>query len=410
MAELSKEARLANYMIGRYRLGYGFLALYLAAVLFEHIINQKSEVQLKRLNKNAPNSNEEDTLTRKICALDDKTINEDSVLRYRDIFGVFKDKDDNVKNITSRYGAIGKLLNFKKVRNDVAHEIDLDYVVSNKSLVEEMMIYVWSELSPISFTSVYEKSKANPGGEIIGTLFETTADYMIRAVDETMTKGEPQPFKGITRSNFENMYDLRRSLASLQVLLREWLAVNADFLCTDILTTIDTTSGYIWLPLATRKNDLGKIRLGIRGCSVSILATPLDLRIYLEFGGWAKEDRKSYYRFLGSAAYEEFHREMVNNGDFLVFDIDWYSALFNVRPFASWITNRYSDIEIALQKLEKATGPITWNRMLHGYVISRDDLVDGKMIDFRAIEPKLRDIIALYKAFSKFNKHNEKEN
>lgn len=402
MAELSKEARLANYMIGRYRLGYGYLAIYLAAVLFEQVINQKYDTQLKRLKSN---DSRDTILDKKILALDERTLSTDSITTYKNIFPVFKDSKGkgHEQRISSRYGHIGRLLNFKQVRNDVVHSLDLNYIAKHQSIVEEMMVYIWNEFSPDQFKSGYSNAKQKTPAGIINTISEIRADYMTRAVDETMTTESARPFTGIRAADFENMFDLRRALLSLQSELATWIAQNADFLNTDVLTTIDTTSAYIWMPLVPHRDDLGKIRKGIRGASVSILATPLDLRIYLEFGGWAKEDRKAYYRFLASAEYEDFHSAIGIKPDLVVFDVDWYSAKFNERPCAGWLKEREQAIGEAMQRLNKASNePVTWNRMLHGYIIPRDSLKDDKVIDMELIGPKLIDIIAFYEVFVAF--------
>ncbi|MBT1070695.1 hypothetical protein [Pelotalea chapellei] len=408
MAELSKEARLANYMIGRYRLGYGYLAIYLSAVLFEQVINQKYDTQSKRLKSN---ESSDITLDKKILALDEVSLSTDSIKKYSNIFKVFDDHGKEKPIGSNRYGHIGRLLNFKGVRNDVVHSLDLDYITKHQAVVEEMMLYIWNELSPDQFKSMYSRAKDQSPGGIIGTIFETTADYMTRAVDETMPKVCSEKFKGITTTHFENMFELRRAMASLQIELRGWIAEKADFLCTDVLTTIDTTSAYIWMPLVPRRDDLGKIRLGIRGASVSILATPLDFRIYLEFGGWAKEERLAYYRFLTSAEYEDFHSSIGRKPDMMVFDVDWYSARFNERPCTGWLEEREQSIADALEKLSEASKrPVTWNRMLHGYLIPRDSLKGDRAIDMELIGPKLIDIIALYEVFVVFcTKEREKE-
>ena len=151
--------------------------------------------------------------------------------------------------------------------------------------------------------------------------------------------------------------------------------------------------------------------LGIRGASVSILATPLDFRIYLEFGGWAKEDRKAYYRFLTSAEYDDFHSSIGRKPDMMVFDVDWYSARFNERPCAWWLDEREQSIGDAMVKLnETSNRPVTWNRMLHGYIVPRDSLKGDKTINMELIGPKLIDIIALYEVFVAFcSKEREKQ-
>ncbi|MDD2501482.1 MAG: hypothetical protein PHN92_11790 [Geobacter sp.] len=340
------------------------------------------------------------TLDEKIKGLDEQSLSRDTIRGYKSVFA-FSGHDPH--RDVKRYDHIGRLLDFKSIRNDTAHSIDLDYISKKQQLVEELMVYVWNELSPEQFKSAYERATDRSPAGIIGRLFETTADYMTRAVDETMIRQKPEPFKGISADDFENMFNLRKKMASLQAELKAWLAIKAASFQTDVLTTIDTTSAYIWMPLVRKRDDLGDIRLGIRGVSVSILATPLDFRVYLEFGGWAKDERKAFYRFLKSSEYEDFYKEIGSKTDLMVFDVDWYSARFNERLCSTWLEGREQSIQDALAKLEKAgDSPVTWNRMLHGYLITRASLGDDGAITMDLLSPKLLNIIVLYEVFAAF--------
>lgn len=398
MTQSETESKLANYMIGRYRLGYGYLAVYLAAVLFESIIESKHRRQQDRLNQVVGDR----TLHQKITALDENTMRGDSILRYKDQhFMHFVDNDGQRKRIANRYGAVGKLLNFKDVRNDVMHFVNMEYISDNKSIVEEMLLYVWAELNHDSFNRAVLKRQAPRG--IIESLYETTADYFIRAVDEKMIVDSAGKFSGIRIEDFENLFELRRKMVLLQLELIPWMAKHAPRLRPDIVTTIDTTSGYIWMPFPTKAVVPEGERLGVKGASVSILATPLDFRVYLDFGGYAKTDRETYYRFLESDHYQMFHKTYGQDSDFKVFDIDWYGAIFNIRDCPRWLEEMPGRIAKAKIKIKTAEQPITWNRMLHGFLIDKHKLDDKTFITSAFLEPMLLQVISLYDAYMDFS-------
>ena len=146
---------------------------------------------------------------------------------------------------------------------------------------EDMINYVWAELAADSFAMAYRHWDKAKG--IIGSMQEHTADYMVRAIDEIdilpkdrAVRYDPQKPLELKESDFENLYVLRSKLVPFKNFLADWLKKKAPFLITDILTTIDTTSAYIWLPL-TREDP--ETRKGVLSCSVSILNKSLFLNV-----------------------------------------------------------------------------------------------------------------------------------
>lgn len=402
---------LAKYMVGKYRLGYRRVALYLAGVLYESIINDKVIMNNK--------ADAEKRLEEKINLLHSNTVKADAlyVKEYRDLFKVyFKNGlllDMSLNNDIRASQAKGRHHNFRWLRNKVMHG-NFDEVFEDKARsLDDIIYYVWGGLARESFEKALTDWRNNgSAGRMIDTLYEHTADYMVRAIDEVefMRKeqnlaGEP-PNTKIYVDDFDNLFDLRRKLVPLKTYLDSWLAKDADFLKTDILTTIDTTSGYVWMPLVSRKTTKEE-RVGIYDCSVSLLATPLDLRIYMDFGGNALKQRKHYYDFLeDSSEYSEIQPRMKSSSCLEVFDIDWYSAIFNRKSYDLWLNNdKEKSINSARNKLslhsEKVASPITWNRCLHGYIFSKYDL-GSEYIDFPMIKEQLANIIELYKAFQAY--------
>jgi len=404
---------LAKAMIGRYRLGYKEVALYLAGTLFEGLINSKlvgwdeDKIEATRMQD-------------KIEAIETSKLLEDSLFRHQEVFQKYYEHgtvkpfstsdNDRVRQVRRR------LNNFRWLRNKIMHN-QLDQLLSDESdMVEDLVVYLWSELAADSFHKALNKRKHSES--IVQTLFEHTADYMVRAIDEVESLerdkacGHAIGATFLTNEDFENLFELRRKLVYLKNYLSDWLANEADFLQTDILTTIDTTSAYVWMPLVSRELA-GQGRRGVYDCSVSILATPLDFRIYMDFGGYTRDQRKTFYDFLdGSPEYENAAINLLSKPGIEVFDIDWYSAIFNQNKLSVWLPQRDNALAEARNKLKSTpkpeSSPITWNRCLHGYVMSKHDLREGTSIDFAMIESKLRDIIAFYQAFQHFKERARK--
>jgi len=414
-------------MVGHYRLGSEKVALYLAATLFERLINSKlSGWDQERVDRS--------TLELKIEGIEYSDLLVDSLREYQEIFINYYDynrletfskrPDERVRQIKKR------LHNFRRLRNDIIHNQKIPHVAKQSNVIEDWIVYLWSELSQESFKKANDKRKDRKSAigiirraSIFGTIPEHTADYMIRAITEAEFRdrdhacGHASGETVISPEDFDNLFDLRRKLVFFKNYLSEWLPVEAEFLQTDTLTTIDTTSAYIWMPLVSQKKASGESRHGVYDCSVSILATPLDLRIYMDFGGFTRDQRKAYYEFLDrSPEYEVFLANLRDKQDLEVFDIDWYSAIFNRRNIPDWLNQREQALIEARSKIKKTAkperSPITWNRCLHGYIISKFDLAENDVIDFPMIETKLHDILALYQAFDNYKKRvkDEKNN
>ena len=95
-----------------------------------------------------------------------------------------------------------------------------------------------------------------------------------------------------------------------------------------------------------------------------------------------------------------------------VFDIDWYSHLFNDRAWVEWKPEtRLGEAKGALSELKErqppdSDDPITWNRLLHGYIFNKHELRKSRgndfEITFQDIEQQLLDILSFYRSFQDF--------
>ncbi|MDK9719366.1 MAG: hypothetical protein OEL57_15905, partial [Trichlorobacter sp.] len=408
----SIEESFASYMVGRYRLGYPYLALYWAAVLFERIITQKWRFQDTEWFNKKFDPDWECSLNEKILQLTDETLKKDCVYEKKDIFKsyIFRNSDGSLQTINMSdehdaqrlFDTRMRLTNFRILRNRIMHELnpELQEEMTNNHL--EFITYVWLELMPKSFEEQRKKYPAKEPVETINTLFNTSADYMIRAVDETTKKDVvADSYSAIKYADFEDMYALRDKLLPLRECLNGWLSENSSDLLTDILTPIDTTSAYIWMPMVPREKKLGK-KSGVYNAAVSILVTPVDFRVYLDFGGYAQNDRFRYYLFLESPEYKKLMESFAGKKEMQVFDIDWYCFFADSPvPLAQWNRDRGILVESAKKKLIGAELPITWNRMLHGYILKKIAL-DEEGISFEWIEQHLKWIIQFYQAYQAF--------
>jgi len=408
----SIEESFASYMVGRYRLGYPYLALYWAAVLFERIITKKRRLQDRQWFRRTFDPDREVSLNVKIAELTNDTLRKDSVFLRTDIFQkyIFKNPDGTLVPIEMSsqldeqrlFDTRMRLTNFRILRNRIMHELNPELKEELDGNHLEFITYVWLELLPKSFKEQFEKYPDIKPVKTIDTLFNTSADYMIRAVDET-TKKEifSDNYAAIQYADFENLYTMRDKLLPLRELLNVWLTERNTDLLTDILTPIDTTSAYIWMPMVSREKKIGK-QAGVYNAAVSILATPLDFRVYLDFGGYAQSDRFTYYQFLESSEYTEFIESFEGKNEMKAFNIDWFCFISSQPvPLQQWDSDRRTFIESAKIKLIAADIPITWNRMLHGYILEKDTVVEDG-ISFEWIEQRLKWVIQFYQAFIAF--------
>jgi hypothetical protein len=289
------------------------------------------------------------------------------------------------------------------------HELNPELKEEMENNHLEFITYVWLELLPKSFDEQHEKYPDSLPQLTISTLLNTEADYMIRAVDETTKKEATDLTAGdyvaIQVDDFECLYTLRDKLLPLRGQFNFWLEENKTNLLTDILTPIDTTSAYIWMPMVSRERKIGK-QAGVYNAAVSILATPLDFRVYMDFGGYAKPDRSSYYEFLKSSAYQKFMESFAGKEEMKVFDIDWFCFFAGTPlPQSQWANKSTGEIAAAKKKLDDPalSIPITWNRMLHGYIMNKNS-ISKCGITFEWIEQRLRWVIQFYQEYKIFEK------
>lgn len=405
----STEESLAYYMVGRHRLGYEYLARYWAALLFEQIIVRKVKLQdptyFEEMKKKPDRNGRVPDLDECINFLSEEELKRDSIYRHKNVFMRYHTDKQNEYFDISRNNIDDtrkRLLNFKQLRNDIMHDVKFPERMPGNNL--EFVYYVWSELLPEIFTKCKDKWHKEPKySSIIDTISELEADYWIRYVEETVKANvKISKFEPIIESDFENLFLMRKKMLSLRGIFNKWKLLKKNDLTTDIVSTIDTTSAYIWMPLVPHTLKVAK-KQGIYNCAVSILVTPLDFRVYMDFGGYAKDERERYYQFIESKEYQDYVNELKGNekDEMERFDIDWFCFISDRSKINSQYAISPEKIASAKQRLESVIEPITWNRMLHGYIINKNTLPEAG-INTEWIGKRLKWIIAFYNVFKAF--------
>ena len=406
---------LAEYMVGRCRQGFDYISMYLAATLFERLISSKLKLKnpakFGEITKDPKQSFKD--IVNAIGHQMKCPVGSNEQIAVKDVFWwhTFFKKDG--RGIETEREAHSKLHDFKNLRNDIIHEVNPENLLQEREReIMDLMLYVASEYSPKLFRETLSKI---PTRDIIGlrnVLNGATADYLVRSVDEVMINrfdkqdGVVRKSWKIQDNDFSNLFDLRKKLVPLKNSLDQWLENKYPTLSTTILTTIDTSSAYIWLPIISSENCSKDVeRPNLQTVTASILVTPLSLRFYIDFGGLCLSDRKKYFKFIREPD-GEFKKFLIQLNDsdrenFSIFDVEWYSFICKTRSVDS-ILNGWEAWEKTVKEADRELDSlskdpiITKNRLLSGFVFDRDWINKNSPLKEAFFLEKLGQIINLY--------------
>ncbi len=277
-----------------------------------------------------------------------------------------------------------------QIRNKVIHQIDIYKIDPN--IIKKMVTITWKMLDP----SRYQKFDQTP--EKIDFL---VADYHVVGIRELFNKqlsdeqARREMFLKFDLFDFEELYLIRNKMFSLASRIDEEILKTKyeGRIKIDLISRVDTTSAYVWMPM----HAYNKAGEKLSSASASILATPLDFRIYLDIGGATHQVRKDYYAYLLSSDFKKLIED--NNLKGLeYFDIDWYCFITESNYLENYSDTEIQDkIDAAIMKLDKFEDKIiTWNRLLVGFIMDRGD------ITFEDIQKRLEFILKLYSDFKTF--------
>jgi len=291
---------------------------------------------------------------------------------------------------TSKYHVThSSLMEYKNIRNDIIH----GYIHSlNPDRIEKLIYFIWESLDKDSYDT-YKKNIKN--------IDLKTAYYWIRNFEALDTKDSPNPpvqAISIEKKDFNDLYMMSDKLKALSKYISTNKRLGKHNLTRDNISNVNSSSAYVWLAL-TDGNYNGREK--ISSSSVSILATPQEIRIYLDFGGLAFKERISYFNFLSSTTTSTL--EINGCNDISIFDIEWYSYTENINSINLLNSNhKIPLIEQAIQKLNACdnTIPIAWNKLLLGYIIKKQTLT------FELLWERINCIIQIHNKFQEYSKKN----
>jgi hypothetical protein len=359
----------AFYAASLYRLGNYTDAALMSAILFEReILDRMNDAGLNKIYKDYKGNKKNRTLQ---MMIDELTINDKS----------------------SKYA----LQHIRSIRNKITHEsnvYDLKQLhdVKQKDIMQ-MVREVWRYFDNSSYQ--------NYDGDV-NRIDRLKADYHVVGIreifdDELLPENQ---FRKITNKDFNDLFKLRDKIHCLSTMIEDDILDNSQHnIHIDLISKVDTTSAYVWMPMTMRNKQREKIT----SASASILATPQDFRIYIDLGGAAYSIREQYYDFLSSNELANLLGKDKPDG-LKVFSNDWF-CFFTEEPrnisVLSDTDKIQNEIKLAREKLLsfKETDILTWNRLLIGYVIPR------KEIPYDEIKSKLEYIIELYVSFEKYRKN-----
>lgn len=329
MAKITNQ-EYADYMLANYILGYIDTAIFIAANLYEkyfHLVVPEKEVSRIKSQKKK---------------------------KYLDLWEyieLYINSGQSSKDVlySQTNDLKGKLDSFRELRNDFIHEMDDNLIIQRKKQIGEYVLYVYYSFHK---DLKYEKEIINDES-LKNTLLQ---DYKIKEITERMIarmekekilfeSSSVKTFTGIKKNDFNNLFELRKKMRYLQrIIENEMLDVGLE---PTILSPIDTTSAYIWMPFVDKEftNNINEFRTKRNNLiigSISILATPIDFRIYIDFGGGDYEYRLAFQNFLQSNQFKTYITRFENQEPNLkIFDVKWYSFITQENNLSDIINQGY---------------------------------------------------------------------
>lgn len=374
MSDKAWAKKFSFYAASQYRLGNIIDAGFAAAVLFEKYI--EDEMTRHGLIKSANGEF--------LC---------DAIYQLSEI-------DSRCYNANT-LNSLRKIRNRSIIHNDDTFEHYNDCAVKQNisNDIRKLVDFVWKRLDPQG-VSRYRNLDAIP---------HIHADLSVMGVREFFQSDRhhisPEQNQ-ILAEDFNDLIHMRRHFLQLGEYLQKGLLKKFKNLEVDLISHVDTSSGYVWLAVNHTRPSPDHLRDRIRHSSASIFVTPLDLRISIDFGGEDYLGRGDYYNFLATNAASEF---FVDNSDFSIIDLEWYSFVTGCEPIpqtfeAPELKDRLAAALDLLERYKSEGRIVTWERLLLGFVFPR------KTVSYAHIATRLERIILLYYRFEKYRRDILKRN
>lgn len=355
----------AEYMLANYILGYIDTSIFIGANLFEKYFQKVVDLKIRK----------------KFIELKVYKSTYFSSEKYwtQDVLHCYKKME--------KHEIETEVEKFTYLRNDFIHGMDDNQIIQRKAQIGEFILYIYYSFHQdleYDSTIIHDESIRN-------TLIQ---DYKIKEITERMNarmEKEKFPFdsaivksfRGINKNDFDNLFELRKKLRYLQRNIeKNMLEVGLE---ATILSPIDTTSAYIWMPFTDKDftdniNQFSTQRNNLIIGSTSILATPIDFRIYIDFGGGDYEYRLAFQNFLQSDQFRTYIQRFKDHEIALkIFDVKWYSFIIQENNLLDVIDdNSLNDMAIKaitiIENEQKQNNIITAGYNKIGFILPARDI------------------------------------
>jgi hypothetical protein len=262
-----------------------------------------------------------------------------------------------------------------------------------KAEIARLVTYVWQTLDLESYIRY----------RTIGTIPLDDADNAVSEIRECMNDeeadiaGMPGRFE---ERDFNDLRHLRLHMVNLSAYLKKHFLPSYRNLAVEVIGKADHTSAYVWMVINLIRPWPVQLKGHLHYASTAIMATPLELRIYINLGSEAYMSRADWYSFLETDLFREF---VIRLPDMQIFDAEWYSFITDIQPVSSLLGS-----ESLQQRIEAARGllaeymeprkTISWGRLMAGFVFKRSE------ISYEDVGKKLNKIVRLYYLFEKYRR------
>jgi len=382
----------AEYMLANKYLGYSDIALFIAAVLFEKYLMDKTKDYKKAYldtKVEEYNFSLNDAIT--IYMKNENLWSSDVLCKYT------KSTKKEVRDELDLYRRLRNEIvheDIQRFHNKSIHKLKRTRKYSSKEInIDDFLQYIYISITDDVIHEDFFKLDSKK------TLLQ---DYKIKEINERMLSkldeeyfnpksDRYKKFQYISADDFENLFKLREKMVFVKKAIANYSKEYALGLTETILSPIDTTSAYIWMPFINNNftNKINKFetkRNNLVTGSTSILATPIDFRVYIDFGGGDYKYRLQYQDFLQSKEFNVYiQRYRGLKQPLELFDIRWYSFITKRNDLFNIINNNKLDefAESAKKKInieQKQENIMTSGYNKIGFILPSRDIKLGEIV------------------------------
>lgn len=262
-----------------------------------------------------------------------------------------------------------------------------------KAEIARLVTFVWQALDREKFIR-YRAIGAIPLLDADNAVMQAREYFQEEETDFT---GIPNRFE---KNDFNDLGILRQHLLNFSIHLKKLFLTAYRNLEVDVVGKVDSASAYAWIVINLIRPGQGQLIDHVHYAFASVLATPLELRIFIDFGSEAYMSRGDWYSFVETDIFRNF---VLKHDGLQIFDTEWYSFVTGRQEAGKVIedenfSRRLEEARRQLSGCQEQRKVITWGRLLPGFIINR-----GR-ISYDEISRNLEKIVRLYYKFEKYRR------